>query len=154
MYSWPTNRLIFACADELREYWATHLEAARRCAYRAENIDPDNHGQIRYDIMVEIVKLESIRIEEFLLAFTLFRSYLQANDMSETEEIFLDNRMLSYFNPVQCNVIMDITPHWIEEARRPPLTWYGHNVRRNYPDPAIEERLLDPVYYELSPTAL
>ena len=154
VYSWPTNRLIFACATELRKYWTTHLETARRCAYRAENIDPDNHGQIRYDIMVEIVKLETIRIEEFILAFSLFRSFLQENDMSETDETFLDDRMLSYFNPVQCNVIMDITPQWIEQARRPPLTWYGHNVRRNYPDPAIEDRLLDPVYYELSPTAL
>jgi hypothetical protein len=154
VYTWPSSRLIFACADELRDYWEAHLETARRCAYRAENIDPDNHGQIRYDIMVEIVKLETIRIEEFLSAFLQFRTFLQDNDMSETDETFPDDRMLSYFNPIQCNVIMDIIPNWIEEARRPPLTWYGLQVRARYPDPAIEDRMLDRAYYELSPTAL
>ncbi len=125
LYSWPIDRLIFASIDKVRAYWTKHLNEAQRLAYRAETIDPNHHGHLRYDIMSEIVKLESCRINDFLAHSDHLRNLINNEDTGIEDETMLDDTLLSHFDQVQTNVILDITPTWIMEARRPPLTWYA-----------------------------
>jgi hypothetical protein len=151
LYTWPLDRLTFASIDKVRAYWTKHLTEAQRLAYRAETIDPNHFGHLRYDIMIEIVKLENYRINDFLAHFDHIRNLIKSDDASMDDETLLDDTILANFDWIQTNVILDVTPQWIEEARRPPLTWYGfiEPVRPSYP----EERLLAPEYYD-SPTAM
>jgi hypothetical protein len=68
--TWSVHNLTFASTIDLYDAWNVNLTEARRCAlYRAETIDPNHHGHLRYDIMCEIVKLESHRIQDFLDSF-------------------------------------------------------------------------------------
>jgi hypothetical protein len=71
LYTWPMDQLTFAATDEVRDHWYGNLEEARKCAYRAESIDPNYSGPIRYDTMCEIVRLENQRINEFYRLLTI-----------------------------------------------------------------------------------
>ena len=65
------------------------------------------------------------------------------------DELQCDNQMLTFFDPIQTSVILAIPPQWIEEARRPPLTWYAF-LSRQAPDAVTKCRILAPEYYESS----
>jgi len=147
LYTWPLDSLIMANIIEVRDFWELQLQIARKCSYRAETIDPNHYGELRYDIMAEIVKLESCRITEFLAAFQHYHDFMHAGDI--TDELRCDNQMLSFFDPIQTNVILAIPPQWIEEARRPPLTWYAF-LSRQQPEPVTTDRILAQEYYESS----
>ena len=73
LYTWPSEHLAFATGVDIRDFWEQHLDTARKCAYKAETIDPNQSGSIRYDIMAEIVQLEKRRLNGFLTKF----KYLQ-----------------------------------------------------------------------------
>ena len=152
LYTWPLDNLTFAHASKAREFWALHLREAERCAYRAENIDPNHYGHLRYDIMCEIVNLETQRIKEFLTTFNHYGDLIYTNDVTVDDETYCDNTLLSYFDQVQTNVVLKITPPWDIEARRPPLTWYGFlTPARKYSfmdNSEDDERLLAPEYYD------
>jgi hypothetical protein len=152
LYTWPLDQLTFAQTSQVRTFWESHLNNARRCAYRAETIDPNHYGHLRYDIMCEIVKLETRRLNEFLSTFDHYRDLIYTNDITKEDESNCDDIMLSYFDQTQTNVILAITPSWIEEARRPPLTWYGFLAPpRNHgfmADLPREDRILAPEYYD------
>ena len=145
MYTWPLDSLILADIVEVREFWQLQLLTAKQCSYRAETIDPNHYGELRYDIMAEIVKLESCRITEFLTAFEHYQDFVKNGNI--TDEIDCDNQMLSFFDPTQTNVILAITPRWIEEARRPPLTWYAFLTHQT-PEEVTKDRILAPEYYD------
>ena len=146
LYTWPLDSLVLANIIEVREFWELQLDNARNLAYRAETIDPNHYGQLRYDIMAEIVKLETSRIEEFLAAFAHYHDLMLTGDISD--EFQCDDQMLTFFDPVQTNVILAIPPQWIEETRRPPLTWYAFLSPHRTNDMVTEERLLAPEYYD------
>ena len=112
----------------------------------SETIDPNHYGELRYDIMAEIVKLESIRITEFLETFQHFHDLMHDGDI--TDELRCDDQMLAFFTPIQTNVILAIPPQWIEETRRPPLTWYASLSQSKAIK--VEGRILAPDYYESS----
>ena len=61
LYTWPSEQLAFATGMDIRDFWETHLDTVKQCAYKAETIDPNQPGSIRYDIMAEIVQLEERR---------------------------------------------------------------------------------------------
>ena len=107
--------------------------------------------------MVEIVKLETDRLNEFLATFDHYQSLIHTADITDDDEQYCDNTMLSYFNKIQTNVVLGIIPQWITEARRPPLTWYGF-LSKSTPfqaESTPEERILAPEYYtDDSPTAM
>ena len=109
------DSLILANIIEVRDFWELQLQTARQCSYRAETIDPNHYGELRYDIMAEIVKLESCRISEFLAAFQHYHDLMHTGDV--TDELRCDNQMLSFFDPIQTNVILAIPPQWVEETR-------------------------------------
>ena len=83
---------------KVRNHWFTHIEDARKCAYRAETIDPDYPGQMRYDLMIEIVNLETRRINDFLSAFDHYRSIIYSPDITEDDESYCDQTMISYLD--------------------------------------------------------
>ena len=144
LYSWPADSLILADINEVRNFWEHQLLTAKQCAYRAETIDPNHYGELRYDIMAEIVKLESCRITEFLEALQHYQGFINSGDMTDEREC--DNVILSFLDQTQTNVIHDTTPQWISDARRPPLTWYALLTHQS---PAkITERILAPDYYD------
>ena len=149
LYSWPADSLIMADMNEVLNFWEHQLLTAKQCAYRAETIDPNHYGELRYDIMAEIVKLESCRIHEFVEALRHYQDFIKSGDM--TDERACDNVILSFLDETQTNVIHDTTPKWISDARRPPLTWYALLTHQS---PAkITERILAPDYYD-SPESL
>ena len=135
---------------EVRVFWELQLLTAKQCAYRAETIDPNHYGELRYDIMAEIVKLESCRITEFLAAFEHYQGFIRSGNITDEQEC--DNHILPFFDPTQTNVIQAITPRWIAEARRPPLTWYAFLTHQT-PEEITKERILAPEYYD-SPESL
>jgi hypothetical protein len=139
------DSLILADIIEVRDFWELQLQTAKQCSYRAETIDPNHYGELRYDIMAEIVKLESCRITEFLAAFQHYHDFMHSGDTSN--ELECDNQMLLFFDPTQTNVILSITPKWIEEAHRPPLTWYAFLIHQT-PEEVIKHRILAPEYYD------
>jgi hypothetical protein len=102
--------------------------------------------------MCEIVKLETRRLNEFLSTFDRDRALIYTKDITDADESYCDDTMLSHFDQTQTNVILVITPQWIEEARRPPLTWYGFLAPpRNLGFMAElprEDRILAPKYYD------
>jgi hypothetical protein len=75
-------------------------------------------------------------------------------DDDDDEDIsYCDQVILSEFDQLQTNVALSIPPQWIEEARRPPLTWYGFLPPLNLHEDFMEgppPRLLAPDYYESS----
>jgi hypothetical protein len=146
LYTWPLDSLIMANIIEVRDFWELQLQTAKNCSYRAETIDPNHYGELRYDIMAEIVKLESIRITEFLETFQHFHDLMHDGDI--TDELRCDDQMLAFFTPTQTNVILAIPPQWIEETRRPPLTWYASLSQSKAIK--VEGRILAPDYYESS----
>ena len=150
LYTWPLDQLTLAPISEVRTFWDASLLQARRCAYRAGKIDPNHCGHLRYDIMCEIVKLEHFRINEFVSTFEHFRDLIYTGDITAADENYCDDTMLSYLDPVQTNVILDITPTWIEETRRPPLTWYSFLTSEvpTHKEVQLEDRLLAPEYYD------
>ena len=97
LYTWPLDSLILANIIEVRDFWELQLQTAKQCSYRAETIDPNHYGELRYDIMAEIVKLESCRITEFLAAFQHYHDFMHSGDTSN--ELECDNQMLSFFDP-------------------------------------------------------
>jgi hypothetical protein len=141
LYTWPLDNFTFAQASKAQEYWDRHLREAERCAYRAETIDPDHYGHLRYDVMCEIVNLESKRIREFMTSFHHYREMIYADAVQMDNETYCDDIFLSYLDKIQSNVIQKVIPAWVTEARRPPLTWYGFLHK-------IDERLLAPEYYD------
>jgi hypothetical protein len=147
LYTWPLDSLILANIIEVRDFWELQLQTARQCSYRAETIDPNHYGELRYDIMAEIVKLESCRIADFLAAFQHHHNFMHDGDV--TDALRCDNQMLSFFDPIQTNVILAIPPQWVEEARRPPLTWYAF-LSRQEPAPVTTDRILAAEYYDSS----
>jgi hypothetical protein len=146
LYTWPVDSLIMADINEVRDFWEHQLLTAKQYSYRAETIDPNHYGELRYDIMAEIVKLESCRITEFLAALEHYQGFIQSGDLTDEREC--DNIILSFLDHTQTNVIQDITPRWIAEARRPPLTWYALLTHQS-PE-KITERILAPEYYDSS----
>ena len=147
LYTWPLNQLTFGQTKEVREFWSSYLHEAQRCAYRAENIDPNHYDHLRYDIMCEIVKLETLRLDEFLSKFDHFRQLIYTDDITEADENYCDDTMLSFFYQVQTNVILNLMPIWIAESKRPPLTWYGSLTMDKCSfstDLSDEERILVP----------
>ncbi len=65
--------------------------------------------------------------------------------------------MLAHFDTIQANVILDIAPQWVEESRRPPLTWYTFLSPSKFAfapyrteEDVINERILAPEYYDSS----
>jgi hypothetical protein len=156
LYSWPMDSLILANIAEVKDFWDLHLQIARTCSYKAETIDPNQHGELRYDIMAEIVKLESIRIRDFMHTFQKYHRAVQ-QDGDITDHFRCDNEMLAHFDTIQSNVILDIPPQWVEESRRPPLTWYTFLLPSKFAfapyrteDDVIKERILAPEYYDSS----
>jgi hypothetical protein len=141
LYTWPLDTFTFAQAAKAQDYWTHHIREAERCAYRAETIDPDHYGDLRYDVMCEIVILETRRIKEFMTAFHHYREMIYADAVHMENESYCDNIFLSYLDDIQSNVIRKIIPAWITETRRPPLTWYGFLHKH-------DERLLAPEYYD------
>ena len=59
---------------------------------------------MRYDIMIEIVKLETRRVEEFLTAFDCFRTLIYDGHITAADENYCDATMISYLDPIQTNV--------------------------------------------------
>ena len=104
LYNWSLTQLTFSPTHEVRLAWELQLEIARKCAYRSENIDPDHNGTMRYDIMIEIVKLETRRVEEFLTAFDCFRTLIYDGHITAADENYCDATMISYLDPIQTNV--------------------------------------------------
>ena len=100
--------------------------------------------------MCEIVKLENFRINEFVATFEHFRDIIYTGDITAADENYCDDTMLSYLDPVQTNVILDTTPTWIEETRRPPLTWYSFLTSEvpTHKEIQLEDRLPAPEYYD------
>ena len=121
---------------EVRDFWELQLQTAKNCSYRAETIGPNHYGEQRYNIMTGIVKLESIRITEFLETFQHFHDLMHNGDI--TDELRCDDQMLTFLNPIQTNVILAI----------PPLTWYAFLS----PSTAIKVKdwILAPEYYDSS----
>ena len=155
LYTWPLKQLTFGITAEARDHWAHHLEEARKCAYRSETIDPNYPGPLRYDIMLEIINLETRRINEFLSAFDHYSALINTHDINEEDqddESYCDQTLLSYLDQIQTNVVLSIPPKWIEDARRPPLTWYGFLSPERKPNfleiLPREEQILAPAYYE------
>ena len=150
------DSLILANIIEVKDFWNLQLQTARTCSYKAETIDPNHNGELRYDIMAEIVKLESIRINDFMHTFQHYHDAMhQEGDI--TDHFRCDNEMLAHFDTIQANVILDIPPQWIEESRRPPLTWYTFLSPSKFAvspyrtqDDVIKERILAPEYYDSS----
>ena len=154
LYTWPLKQLCFGITAEVRDHWVHHLEEARKCAYRSETIDPNHPGPLRYDIMLEIINLETRRIEEFLYDFDHYSAIINRYDMTEDDESYCDQTLLTYLDQIQKNVVHSILPKWVEEARRPPLTWYGFlmpplNLHEDFME-GPPPRLLAPDYYESS----
>jgi hypothetical protein len=149
IYNWPLEQLTFSPTPRLREAWEKHLDIARRCAYRTETIEPDHAGEMRYDIMIEIVKLETKRVEDFLSTFDHYRNIIYDQYVTDDDENYCNDTMLSYLDQQQVNVAISKTPHWIEEERRPPLTWYAFMspLQPAYPK-ASPDRLLAQEYYD------
>ena len=79
---------------EVREFWELQLDNARNLAYKAETIDPNHYGQLRYDLMAEIVKLETSRVTEFLAAFAHYHDLMHTGDISG--EFRCDGQMLTF----------------------------------------------------------
>jgi hypothetical protein len=156
LYTWPMDSLILANIIEVKDFWNLQLQTARTCSYKAETIDPNHHGELRYDIMAEIVKLESIRINDFMHTFQHYHDEMhQEGDI--TDHFRCDNEMLAHFDTIQANVILDIPPQWVEESRRPPLTWYTFLSPSKFAtspyrtkEDVIKERILAPEYYDSS----
>jgi hypothetical protein len=155
LYTWPMNSLILANIQEVQEFWELHLTKARNCSYKAETIDP-NGGVLRYDIMFEIVNLESIRIGDFMNTFQKYHRTVQ-QDGDITDHSRCDNEMLAHFDTIQANVILDIAPLWVMESRRPPLTWYTFLSPSKFAfapyrteEDVLNERILAPEYYDSS----
>jgi hypothetical protein len=148
LYKWPLDQLTFASSIQLLDAWSVHLNEARRCAYRAETIDPNHFGHLRYDIMSEIVMLETRRIEEFLQSFDHYKAII-CDDITADDETYCDAEMIYYLNDVETNVVLDVIPQWVTEARRPPLTWYGFLSKHSEVTkiPPRLERILAPEYY-------
>jgi hypothetical protein len=149
LYTWPLDQLTLAPISEVRTFWDANLLQAKQCAIRAEKIDPNHFGQLRYDIMYEVVLLESYRVEDFMETFTHYRNLI--GTVKPEEETYCDDTMLSFFDEVQMNIIMDLTPTWIEDNKRPPLTWYSflsHEPSRNSNTTLPESRILAPEYYD------
>jgi hypothetical protein len=153
--TWPLEKLTFCDSDHLREIWTKQLEIARKCAYRAETIDPIYSGPMRYDTMCEIVTLETQRVTELLLDFEHFRDMIirrNAQHPAKDEEGYCDQTILAYLKPRQADVALSRTPHWIDQAERPPLTWYGFLAFDQEPiftnTCIANERILAPEYYE------
>ena len=71
--TWPSEHLAFATEVDIRDFWEQHLDTARKCAYKAEAIDPSQSGSIRYDIMAEVVQLEERRLNGFLTNSNFYR---------------------------------------------------------------------------------
>ena len=140
LYTWPLDTFTFAQASKAQVYWSHHLREAERCAYRAETIDPDHYGDLRYDVMCEIVNLEFKRIKEFMTSFHHYHEMIYADAVHTTKHT-VTTFFLSYLDNIQSNVIRKIIPTWITETRRPPLTWYGFLHKH-------DERLLAPEYYD------
>jgi hypothetical protein len=156
LYTWPMDSLILANIMEVKDFWELQLHNAQNCSYKAETIDPNHHGELRYDIMAEIVNLESIRINDFMQTFQHYHSAMH-QEGSIIDEFKCDNEMLKHFDPIQSNVIMDIPPQWIEESRRPPLTWYTFLLPSQFAfspyepqDEVTKDRILAPEYYDPS----
>jgi hypothetical protein len=154
LYTWPLDSVTFANSADAGKSWDKNLTTARQCAYRAENIDPHYSGHMRYDIMCEIVQLETKRIQEFIATFDHYQDLLYDTEITDTDESYCDDLMLSYLDENQSDVIKCIPPTWIEEARRPPLTWYGFlcptpELAKPFMEgPPLDQRLLDSTYYE------
>ena len=96
LYTWPMDSLIMANIIEVRDFWELQLNTARQCSHKAETIDPNHYGNLRYDIMAEIVKLEHSRIDEFLAAFEHYHALMQTGDF--TDEFRSDDHMLTFFD--------------------------------------------------------
>jgi hypothetical protein len=149
LYKWPADKLTFASSIDLLDAWSVNLTEARRCAYRAETIDPNHFGHLHYAIMSEIVMLESRRIQEFLQSFDHYKAIICDDDIIDDDENYCNAEMLSYLNQIETNVVLDLVPQWVTEARRPPLTWYGFLSRHSElaKTPPKLDRILAPEYY-------
>ena len=143
LYTWPSEHLAFATGMDIRDFWETHLDTAKQCAYKAETIDPNQPGSIRYDIMAEIVQLEERRLNGFLSKFEFLQEDI-CNETANLEEKECDDHMIARFNDIETDVILSILPPWIEETKRPPLTWYSFLAPDSKFNP---ERILAPEYY-------
>jgi hypothetical protein len=102
--------------------------------------------------MCEIVTLENQRINEFLATFDHYRGLIYTEDITDSDEGYCDQTMLSYLDHLQTNVALSRPPRWIEEATRPPLTWYGFLAPDRTPTFLAsiprDERILAPEYYD------
>ena len=74
--------------------------------------------------MCEIVKLETRRLNEFLSTFDRYRDLTYTKDITDADESYCDDTMLSHFDQTQTNAILAIAPQWVEKPRQPPLTCY------------------------------
>jgi hypothetical protein len=142
LYTWPSEHLAFATGIHVKDFWEHHLDAARQCAYKAETIDPNQSGSIRYDIMAEIVKLEEHRLNGFLTKFENLQQEL-CNENDNLDEKECDQHMIDRLNDIETDVILSVLPKWIAETRRPPLTWYSFLETENFNN----DRILAPEYY-------
>ena len=156
LYTWSLDRLTFASTMEVQNHWFVHIENARKCAYRAESIGPDYPypGQMRYGLMIEIVNLETRRINEFLSKFHRHQNILTAlfDEDDPEDESYCDQHILSYLDQIQTNVILSKPPQWLKDACRPFLTWYGFlsPPSEDFMEapPPLECRLLASEYYD------
>jgi hypothetical protein len=82
-----------------------------------ETIDPNHFGHLRYDIMSEIVMLETRRIEEFLQSFDHYKAIICDDDIIEDDETYCDAEMIYYLNDVETNVVLG--PHSAMGHRSP-----------------------------------
>jgi hypothetical protein len=105
--------------------------------------------------MIEIISLETRRINEFLAVFDHYQTLIHTNDINKDDpedEYYCNRTMLSYLDQLQTNVVLSKPPRWVEEARRPPLTWYGFLSPERRPNfleiLPREQQILSPEYYE------
>ena len=103
--------------------------------------------------MCEIVTLENRRINDFLSTFEHYREIIYTEDITDDDEGYCDQTMLAYLDPIQTDVALSRPPQWIEQAKRPPLTWYGFLAPDREPtflSSSIprDERILAPEYYD------
>ena len=105
--------------------------------------------------MCEIVTLETQRINEFLNDFEHYRELIIRRNKefpAEDEEGYCDQTMLAYLKPHQADVALSRPPQWIDQAERPPLTWYGFLALGQEPlfsnTSIADERILAPEYYD------
>ena len=93
--------------------------------------------------MAKIVQLEERRLNGFLSKFEFLQEDI-CNETANLEEKECDDHMIARFNDIETDVILSILPPWIEETKRPPLTWYSFLAPDSKFNP---ERILAPEYY-------